>query len=75
MTTGYNIREGSEILAQRRDTLRVVTDHDVDVAEAMLRNARARQLSRRARISGLARLAQAILSTPAVPVESRRKPW
>jgi hypothetical protein len=74
MKTGYNIHEGSMELARRRDHLRVVSDHDREVAEAMLRDARARQLSRRARVRGLARLAQVILSAPAV-VDSRRKPW
>lgn len=75
MKTGYNIHEGSEELARRRDHLRVVTDHDREVADAILRNARARQLDRRSRVRGLARLALRILEAPTPQGGMTRKPW
>jgi len=66
MTTGYNIREGSEELTRR---LRVVTDHDRDVAEAIIRR------ERRRRVARLARLALAILDTPTPRGGLTRQPW
>ena len=44
MTTGYNIREGSAILAERAR----VTEHDRQVAEAVLRRWRIAFLARKA---------------------------
>jgi len=59
--TGYNIRAGSQLLAYRR--LHAVTDHDRDVAAAMIRRGR------------IARLAQLALDILATPTPRQRQPW
>lgn len=73
MNTGYNIREGSTELARRRH-LRVVTDHDRDVAGAMLSHAAARRAARAQR-STLSIVAQFVLDVLATPKPFGRKPW
>ena len=66
MTTGYNIREGSEELTRR---MHLVTDHDRAVAAAVIAN------HRRRRVARLARLALDILATPTPRGGMTRKPW
>lgn len=73
MTTGYNIREGSQELARRRH-LRAVTDHDREVAAAILTNAAARQAARQRR-SRLAVIAGWVSDLLATPTPRQRQPW
>ncbi len=73
MTTGYNIREGSDELARRRLQNQIDDDTNM-IAVSLARMNRAGLITRRARVAVLARRALLLAFGPAAAVPDR-KPW